>query len=107
MHDSGIGWEPLVQLVLAPLVGGLLYLFWSTRRELSERITRTVVELHKLIDGVEKDMAALRVSVAQDYASTKSLERMEDRLTTHMDTKFRDLGREIGRLRGDAKESGD
>lgn len=76
-----IWWISAVEI---PALGGLLWLLWRTRREVSDAVSDSRHESETGLMYLRDSLAAYKLEVAKSYVSIGYLKEVERRLTSHL-----------------------
>lgn len=80
--ESGLAWW--VTVVDIPVMTGLFWMIWRTRREGEEALDR----LHDILDvrtsQLREALSAFKLEVAKSYASVGDLKDLEVRIVAHL-----------------------
>lgn len=81
LSNDLIWWISAIEL---PVLGGLFWLIWHTRREGEESVRR----LREIVDTrhsqLREALAAFRLEAAKSYASISDMKELEARLVGHL-----------------------
>lgn len=73
-----------ITAIEGPLLGGLFWLFWKSRRELQEALAAEERRAEQRAVEQRDALAAFKLEVARHYASVVALKEAEARLTHHL-----------------------
>jgi hypothetical protein len=76
-----IWWIGAVEL---PVLAGLFWLIWKTKRELEDAMNREREEAHDSHMTLREALSAYKLEVAKSYASIGYIKDIERRLTEHL-----------------------
>ena len=74
-------WIGAVEL---PVLAGLFWLIWKTRRDLEEALDREREVSHEAFANLREALSAYKLEVAKSYASIGYIKDIERRLTEHL-----------------------
>lgn len=76
-----IWWITAVEM---PVLAGLFWLIWRTRRDLEDAVDDARHETETGLSFMRESLAAYKLEVAKSYASIPYLKEVERRLTSHL-----------------------
>lgn len=76
-----IWWVGAVEL---PVLAGLFWLIWKTRRDLEEAMDAEREQAHEQAANLREALSAYKLEVAKSYASIGYIKDIERRLTEHL-----------------------
>ncbi|MEX2618382.1 MAG: hypothetical protein WD767_20040 [Alphaproteobacteria bacterium] len=76
-----INWISAVEL---PVLGGMFWFLWRTRRESDAALTAHQHHTDQTVSQLRDNVAAYKLDVARSYASIDCLKDVERRLTLHL-----------------------
>ncbi|MDK9721653.1 MAG: hypothetical protein OEL53_10775 [Rhodospirillales bacterium] len=81
MSMDFIWWVGAVEL---PVLAGLFWLIWKTRRDLEEAMDAEREQAHEAAANLREALSAYKLEVAKSYASIGYIKDIERRLTEHL-----------------------
>lgn len=81
MSMDFIWWVGAVEL---PVLAGLFWLIWKTRRDLEEAMDDEREQAHEQAANLREALSAYKLEVAKSYASIGYIKDIERRLTEHL-----------------------
>lgn len=81
-YESGLAWW--VTVVDIPVMSGLFWLIWRTRREGEEAVDRLHDTLDVRTSQLREGLSAFKLEVAKSYASVGDLKDLETRIVAHL-----------------------
>lgn len=67
-----------------PVLGGMFWFFWRSRRESENALSRHQRHIDQTVSLLRDNVAAYKLEVAKNYASIDCLKDVERRLTRHL-----------------------
>ena len=80
--ESGLAWW--VTVVDIPVMTGLFWLIWRTRREAEEAVDRVHDTLDVRTSQLREALSAFKLEVAKSYASVGDMKDLEARIVAHL-----------------------
>ena len=90
--DTAMGWLPFVSLIALPAFGYVIRVLQQHVRDDDERYER----LHSRVNETKDALANFKLDVSQGYASSRAMERLENKLDEmgrRLEHKLDELGR--------------
>jgi hypothetical protein len=84
MIDTSIDVIWWITVVEIPVLTGLWWMIWRTRRDQETVIDRYRQRLEAYVAQAREALSAYKLEVAKSYASTGQLKDVEQRLTAHL-----------------------